>query len=316
METVEQLTLFPLDSPVSHSATPDNGGALTMSVISGRRLCESLQMSGPLGLLAKMLLDSSVWQSQLGELQWKAELLPEKRTKTFTRRYIHNKRLCLSDVSVRTLKTSVTKSKFMCFRLHLSGPRTKETGRSLWATPSAADSVGNHGGGQSKSLRTDIYNTTKDYWATPQARDFRSGDDPTGPRAQRKQEQGWTRNLNDQVKLWPTPKSTLRGDCPSERERRTPDLHAAVKMWPTPRANDAEKRGEINAEDPRNGLPGAVRMWPTPAAQDSKNSTLPESQKERDSVPGALMREGHTGQLNPEWVETLMNFPMGWTDVE
>lgn len=26
--------------------------------------------------------------------------------------------------------------------------------------------------------------------------------------------------------------------------------------------------------------------------------------------------EGHTGQLNPEWVETLMNFPIGWTDLE
>lgn len=58
----------------------------------------------------------------------------------------------------------------------------------------------------------------------------------------------------------------------------------------------------------------AVKMWPTPAAQDAKNSTLPPSQIERDSVPGAMIRAGHTGQLNPQWVEWLMGWPDGWTD--
>jgi hypothetical protein len=38
---------------------------------------------------------------------------------------------------------------------------------------------------------------------------------------------------------------------------------------PTPRANDAEKRGNFDANNPRNGLPGAIRLlWPTPTAQD------------------------------------------------
>jgi hypothetical protein len=27
------------------------------------------------------------------------------------------------------------------------------------------------------------------------------------------------------------------------------------------------------------------------------------------------MREGHTGQLNPDWVEALMCVPLGWTDL-
>jgi hypothetical protein len=60
----------------------------------------------------------------------------------------------------------------------------------------------------------------------------------------------------------------------------------------------------------------AERKWPTPTAQDAKNSTLPPSQKSRDSLPGALLREGLTGGLNPEWVEWLMGFPAGWTDLE
>jgi hypothetical protein len=57
-------------------------------------------------------------------------------------------------------------------------------------------------------------------------------------------------------------------------------------------------------------------MWPTPTAQDAKNSTLPPSQKDRDSIPGELLKSGHVGQLNPTWVEWLMGFPEGWTDLE
>ena len=46
-------------------------------------------------------------------------------------------------------------------------------------------------------------------WPTPQARDFRSGDSPDSIRAARKKEQGWSLNLNDAVKLWPTPTASL-----------------------------------------------------------------------------------------------------------
>jgi hypothetical protein len=52
---------------------------------------------------------------------------------------------------------------------------------------------------------TELGSLQDDLWATPQARDFRSGDDPNGIRATRKREQGWSQNLNDQVKMWPTP---------------------------------------------------------------------------------------------------------------
>lgn len=73
-----------------------------------------------------------------------------------------------------------------------------------WATPAAQDSVGSHGGGQGRSLRTDISNWKKGMWPTPQARDYRSGDQIDGIRAERKREQGWSPGLNDVVK-WPTP---------------------------------------------------------------------------------------------------------------
>lgn len=203
---------------------------------SGRKCAESLENLDHLGCLLKMLMDSSVWLSPVGTLSWK------------TKQQYARKRKWLSKQSGKTLKQSGINPSQLLYQLAVSVPRTDDTGFSYWATPSAADAVGSHGGGQGKSLRTDIAN--------------------------------WKKGL-----------------------------------WPTPRANDAEKRGEI-AADPRNWLPAAVRMWPTPAAQDAKNATLPPSQADRDAIPGAVMREGHTGQLNPEWVEALMNFPIGWTDGE
>ncbi len=147
----------------------------------------------------------------------------------------------------------------------------------LWTTPNAADAVGTHGGGQSRSLRTDISEVKQGLWPTPRANDaVKTGQIANDPR-----------NGLPAAVLWPTPtKSMYTGDCPSERKRVTP------------------------------GLQSAVKMWPTPAAQDAKNATLPPSQIDRDTIPGAVMRQGQMGQLNPAWVEVLMNFPIGWTDGE
>lgn len=87
------------------------------------------------------------------------------------------------------------------------------------------------------------------------------------------------------------------------------------------------------------------QSWHTPTAQDAKNSTFPKSQIKRGSLVGDVMREmfptptvdsanGRTkkykqggtpltaavqengnAQLNPYWVEWLMGFPPGWTEI-
>ena len=103
-------------------------------------------------------------------------------------------------------------------------------------------------------------------------------------------------------------------------------------LWRTPaaaNANQGPKSKEFYEECKRTGqsaitLVDEVRhnpggLWPTPTANDAKNATLPPATKERDNIPGALMRDGYTaqeGQLNPEWVEVLMNFPPKWTEVD
>ena len=96
-----------------------------------------------------------------------------------------------------------------------------------------------------------------------------------------------------------------------------------MEKWPTPRANDAEKRGNFDTKNPRNGLPAAVKNFPTPCASDAdKWNNKTKEERERDGqqlrLGNALSVDGVRvgGQLNPTWVEWLMGWPLGWTDLK
>ena len=129
--------------------------------------------------------------------------------------------------------------------------------------------------------------------------------------------------------LWRTPAAANANQGPKSKEfyehclrtgQSTVTLvdevrHNPGKMWPTPRAN---KIGGESSPGFSPTLEQTVKMWPTPTTNDANNATLPPAAEDWDIIPGALMREGYTkedGQLNPEWVEVLMNFPIGWTEV-
>ena len=55
------------------------------------------------------------------------------------------------------------------------------------------------------------------------------------------------------------------------------------------------------------------RMWPTPMAHDGKDCGSSPSQAGRNS-PTLPVAAG--GKLNPTWVEWLMGWPIGWTDLQ
>ena len=57
------------------------------------------------------------------------------------------------------------------------------------------------------------------------------------------------------------------------------------------------------------------QSWPTPTANDAKNNTLPPAARTRYSLPGMLLRQGERGRINPAFVEGLMGFPPGWTEL-
>jgi len=149
--------------------------------------------------------------------------------------------------------------------------------------------------------------------------------------------------------LWPT---MTRADAQGhayqysrgDPSKPVPTLVGAARMYPTPHANCHTGAGE-HGTGGLNLQTAVLQMVPTPCAQDAKNSTLPPSQLHRDTVPGALIRgmfytptsvsgnqngridewggshnpyrgekgKCHPQYLNPEFVEWLMGFPIGWT---
>jgi len=60
-------------------------------------------------------------------------------------------------------------------------------------------------------------------------------------------------------------------------------------------------------------LTAAVRRWPTPTMKDNR----PTSQDSREKYgAGLALSEVAGGKLNPPWVEWLMGWPIGWTDLQ
>ena len=74
----EQSTLFQGGSHASLFQLPGSEEARMMTVTSGQKCSGLCRKSGPLGLLVKMLLESSIWHSTLRLLIWKPRVTPSK----------------------------------------------------------------------------------------------------------------------------------------------------------------------------------------------------------------------------------------------
>ncbi len=100
-------------------------------------------------------------------------------------------------------------------------------------------------------------------------------------------------------------------------------LGRLVQMWPTQKSNDSKKGSNFDETNPRNGLSAAVMRWPTPVKSDA-HARRPTLNWTGGDLPRTVWRS--TGgqanpqmppvQLNPNWVEWLMGWPLGWTDLK
>ena len=73
---------------------------------------------------------------------------------------------------------------------------------------------------------------------------------------------------------------------------------------------------EVAAGDPYGRLECAVAVkpWPTPAARDWKdNGDFTIKTPSGMNGKGVSLPHAARGVLNPDWVESLMGFPAGWT---
>ena len=126
--------------------------------------------------------------------------------------------------------------------------------------------------------------------------------------------------------LWPTITVCGNHNQPGSSKNAGWGLSSAVKQWPTPTATLATKGGRVTPRKSREGgtLIEAVsaRTWPTPQASDSNkwsNQTLEDRKAKGQQIrlSTAVSPQGcQGGQLNPEWVEWLMGWPIGWTELK
>ena len=102
-------------------------------------------------------------------------------------------------------------------------------------------------------------------------------------------------------------------------------LRKKMQSWPTPCATDYKGSGQtgqlrdrLDYAAERGATKSKTYNWPTPRTKGmcggtgswellKKNTTIEEARQ---------MGAGNGGQLNPTWVEWLMGWPRGWTDLK
>ena len=125
--------------------------------------------------------------------------------------------------------------------------------------------------------------------------------------------------------LWPTATTQdnpqVRGQGKAIGNKRGTTLGGAVRMWATPTAANAvgTSRPPSKGGGSRD-LRQDVRMWPTPTANEDAAGT-PNGKMQRQlgnhpDIRGTTPEEWKRGSLNPQWVEWLMGYPEGWTDLK
>ena len=192
-----------------------------------------------------------------------------------------------SDESSVTWPRSGMTAGGLCWELPISAPPISATGSGLWVP-------------------------------TPIATEWKAGSGKLGNRAPEKSAKAGLK-LTEFAKLWPTP--TVCGNYNRKGASKTSGdgLATAVAnaMWPTPTSSLGSKGGRITPRKSREGgtLIEALsaRTFATPTARDWRSGKASQATHDRNSRP---LSEQIGGSLNPTWVEWLMGWPIGWTDLK
>tara|TARA_Y100001937_G_scaffold60064_1_gene82361 strand:- start:131 stop:721 length:591 start_codon:yes stop_codon:yes gene_type:complete len=131
-----------------------------------------------------------------------------------------------------------------------------------------------------------------------------------------------------QPRMWATPTAAISQGTtrPPTKGGGSRDLRQDVRMWPTPDVRGFTNQGalemlsqklnsnqEFDGMTHRAGRKKKSKMWPTPTARDYKDNGSSPAELARNSVTLATHAGG---SLNPQWVEWLMGYPEGWTDLK
>jgi len=137
------------------------------------------------------------------------------------------------------------------------------------------------------------------------------------------------------VKLWPTPRTSgLCGGSGSKEMMQNKIMRGeidtaegekimGVYMWPTPNSRDWKGppgKGCRERGGHQSSLPAEVsnsKTYPTPTSNPGRNETSSRKPDSKHHTGTTLHDVAYKsgGQLSPAWVEWLMNWPIGWTDL-
>lgn len=166
----------------------------------------------------------------------------------------------------------------------------------------------------------------------------RAGMTSNGTAYQRRPSAPITRETDGGVLPTPSASSYGSNQSPSPGAAVRPSLESMARhgLWPTPRAGaDRSSRKALSEHRSAPSLAQAVelaagilpreigsldeaapswrRMWATPLVRDSR--TFKGAARSPNAQGGEPLTVQAGGKLNPTWVEWLMGFPAGWTDV-
>ena len=295
-------------------------GGRQMTAISGQRCSALLTKSGPLGSLAKTLLESPLWWSPARLLTWEVRPLFSRRITEFTDSE-QNTPSPLNE-SAETLSQRDIPSSRCLFRLALSEPHIGEIESSLLLiTPTAVMTCESPENMRARKERNGYQNGTKfgslesqimydqrfsGLLKTPCAMD--AGAD----RRKSKGISGTSGTLAQEIASGYVEKRGL--------------------ILPTPTAGEGVKW--TNTYNPNSQMGQSLSamagsgMLPTPSARDWKGKTNPGVVKEGsgciygETLPDAVERmekdsgqkkDGVTSRLSPLFTEEMMGFPLMWT---
>ena len=326
-EMFPTMTSSHVDTRANRSRLQDLEKEKKMTGTSGRASLELLHKKDPLGSFAKTFMVTLPWVSTKCCLTWKVKATPQGRL--------------LFQLVPKMRRTEETDSGLS---------------QEMWATPNTMDHLPprseeatkkmqqGHRKGRSKpsNLREQVDEQTMKLWPTPNA-----WDGNRGPRSKENLiEKNHQINLISAVKdaenpepvhLWPTPRANEPGRTTKGYGRGLKELvEGKEQLWPTPTARDykgARKPETLKkaGRTPTNSLPDMVlhqKMWPTPAEYEDRTSVetiqkmSKDGQRKKMSNLATSVRMVEStqtkasGSLNPTFVEWLMGYPKGWTDLK
>ncbi len=224
------------------------------------------------------------------------------RIASSVRTYLESSRLPPGRWS-RIWSTLAITSSCSIMKLRLSELGTEEAGSSLWATPNTMDSMDCR---SYEAMKRQATNGGRKNRRRPS--NLREQVDPL-------MRQAYEDARAEANGLVPTPTVNGNNNAPGSSAKAGMGLATYAKLFPTPRAN--EYKDTLQSVPPsRQKDPGKCnltqaialeKLYTTPCAADSQGSTGGNNHRS--------LRTDVAGQLNPTWVEWLMGFPIGWTDL-